>query len=100
MVTCSSLVMIILILGDNVQKSLILGDNVQKSKTNKQKNELLRLSKQWQANTKRLLAKSVAVAFACFRSVLRILGTTLSSQRMTATSIPCDSRIQGNNMSI
>lgn len=88
MVTCSSLVMIILILGDNVQKS------------KKKKKELLRLSKQWRADTKRLLAKSVAVAFACLRSVLRLPGTILSSQRMTATFIPSDSRIQGNNMSI
>ena len=87
MVTCSSLVMIILILGDNVQKS-------------KKKKEFLRLSKQWRADTKRLLAKSVAVAFACLRSVLRLPGTILSSQRMTATFIPSDSRIQGNNMSI
>ena len=87
MVTCSSLVMIILILGDNVQKS-------------KKKKEFLRLSKQWLADTKRLLAKSVAVAFACLRSVLRLPGTILSSQRMTATFIPSDSRIQGNNMSI
>ena len=87
MVTCSSSVMIILILGDNVQKS-------------KKKKEFLRLSKQWRADTKRLLAKSVAVAFACLRSVLRLPGTILSSQRMTATFIPSDSRIQGNNMSI
>ena len=73
---------------------------MQKSKKKKKKKEFLRLSKQWRADTKRLLAKSVAVAFACLRSVLRLPGTILSSQRMTATFIPSDSRIQGNNMSI